>query len=83
MFTTPAEFEKFADDLALRIADRLAQRPRLVDRYELSRQTGLSVPTIDRRKKDGSIPFMKIGNRVLFDPSAVVAALSRNHDAKR
>ena len=50
--------------------------PRLVDRVALSQQIGLSVPTIDRRRKDGSIPSITVGGRVLFDPSAVIAALA-------
>lgn len=81
---TPAELELFADRLANAVADRLANRPRLVDRVALAKQTGLSVPTLDRLRKAGTVPCIVSGSRVLFDINAVVAALSEggNDDAR-
>ena len=73
---SPAQLETLSDQLADKVADRLANRRQLVDRYELAQRIGLSVPTIDRRRKDGVIPFMQTGNRILFDVDAVIVALS-------
>ena len=71
----PAELEDFIDSIADRVAERLAKRPRLVDRHTLAGLIGLSIATIERRVRDGSIPVIRIGNRVLFDVGDVVAAL--------
>ena len=79
---TPAELELFADRLANAVADRLANRPRLVDRVTLSEITTLSVPTIDRRRRDGSIPSITCGSRVLFDLAAVIRALTAESGPK-
>lgn len=75
---SPADLERLADRLADAVADRLARRPLLVDRVELARMLGLSVPSIERRTRDGSIPSIKSGRRVLYDPPAVVAAMASN-----
>jgi len=78
---TPAEMAELAAFLVPRLADEVAEKlskqPRLVDRHKLADLIGLSVPTIDRRVRDGSIPVIRSGKRVLFDPTAVVAALSK------
>ena len=75
---TPHEISQLAEAVAKIVADRLASRPLLVDRVDLAPMLGLSVPTIERRTRDGSIPCIRIGRRVLYDPQAVVAAMSRN-----
>jgi hypothetical protein len=50
-----------------------AKQPRLVDRHELARRLGVSVPTIERNK---AIPCIRLGRRVLYDTDQVIAALS-------
>ena len=70
---TPAELSHFAVEIAEAVAEKLANRPRLVDKVALSEMIGLSVPTIDRRPE---IPRIRVGSRVLFDPDAVIEALS-------
>ena len=37
----------------------------------------VSLSTIDRMLKDGTIPCLQFGNRTVFDPSEVAAALKR------
>jgi len=48
---------------------------RYLTRKELSKKFNLSLPTIYRRMKDGSLPHFHIGRRVLFDENAVSKAL--------
>lgn len=69
---SPAELDRLAES----IADRLANRPRLVDRVELARTLGLSVPTIERYTRSGKIACVRIGRRVLYAPDAVIESLS-------
>lgn len=42
-------------------------RRRFVDAAELARWTGLSVRTIRNMQKDGRLPYVRVGRRVLFD----------------
>ena len=72
---TPDELESFADLLAENVADRLACRPRLVDRHGLAEQLGVSVPSIDRLRKAGRIQSINVGNRPMFDTAATIADL--------
>lgn len=76
MSFTPQELDRLADAVADRLAAKLLDRPRLVDRVELARELGVSVPTIERLCAAGSIPVVRMGRRVLFDPAAVIAARS-------
>lgn len=77
---SPAELARVSEFIADAVATKLANEARLVDRNRLSEIIGLSVPTIDRRRTDGSVTFIKTGNRILFDPPAVIAALSAGGD---
>ena len=49
--------------------------PGLVDDEEMADITRLSVAAINKLRRDGLIPYLRIGNRVRFDPAAVLAAL--------
>ena len=40
-----------------------------ISKKELVEQTGLSLPCINRHLKDGIIPFVKLGKRVLIPAS--------------
>ena len=74
---TPMEKEEFASEIAEQVAAKLACQPRLVDRCGLAKLLGVSVPTIDRLKAAGKIPFHDLGKRCQrFDPDAVIRALS-------
>ena len=73
----PAEVERIALLIADSVVEKMLtrQQPRLVDRHTLAGAIGLSVATIDRRTKDGTIVPIRVGNRVLFDVVEVVAQL--------
>jgi hypothetical protein len=73
---SPAEREEFIDQIAAAVANRLAARPRLLDRYALAEVLGVSVPSIERLQAAGQIPVVRIGRRCLYDPDNVVHALT-------
>lgn len=73
---TPLDLDKLAAKIAEIVAEKLASRPRLVDRVELCRLLGLGESSIDRLTKRGQIPSIRAGRRVLYEPNAVIAALS-------
>ncbi len=73
---TPREIEHLADLLADRVAERLANRRRLVDRRDLADILSASVPTIDRMIRDGQIPVIRMRGKTLFDPGAVISHLA-------
>ncbi|TWT79429.1 hypothetical protein CA13_08300 [Planctomycetes bacterium CA13] len=75
---TPVELETLADAVAERVADRLANRRRLLTRHELSQVIGVSVPKLDTMLRDGELPVIRVGRKVLFDPHAVIAHLAMN-----
>lgn len=76
IFLTPAVLEDLSEEIADRLFKRLSKQPALVDRYRLSDLISISVPTIERLQRDGRIPVVRIGRRVLYDVNAVLAALS-------
>jgi excisionase family DNA binding protein len=81
MSITPSDLEALADRVAAIVAAKLAAAPLFIDKFELAKRTTLSVSTIERRVKDGTLPAVKSGRRLMFSPDAVVAALSRNDEA--
>ena len=76
IFLTPAVLEDLSEEIADRVFKRLSKQPALVDRYGLSDLISISVPTIERLQRDGRIPVVRIGRRVLYEFNAVLAALS-------
>lgn len=85
----PSELDALADALAAHLVPRvIAQlrehlRPaprddgRLIALDDLTKEIALSAGTIRARVRDGSLPAIRIGRRVLFDLAAVRAALER------
>lgn len=76
------------DELAGRLADQVAQRlkeeiPR--HRFEDQPQDGpataewlrIDPQTLDRLRKQGKVPFIQAGRRILYRPRDVAAALTR------
>lgn len=49
----------------------------LVDQYQLCLALQLSYDTIEKLKREGVIPFIKVGKRVLFDLYDVKEAIKR------
>ncbi|MCC9600382.1 helix-turn-helix domain-containing protein [Stieleria sp. JC731] len=73
---TPVELESFADAVADRVADRLANRRRLLTRHELAQVINVSVPKLDTMLRDGELPVIRVGRKVLFDPHQVIRNLA-------
>ena len=87
----PAELDALADDLAARLVPRIvaelreqlrtddgASDGRLIGIDDLTKEITLSAGTIRARVKDGSLPAIRTGRRVLFDLAAVKEALQKN-----
>lgn len=74
---SPVDMEVLADLVADRVADRLANRRRLLTRNELSEVIGVSVPKLDTMLRDGELPVIRVGRKVLFDPHAVIEHLAK------
>jgi hypothetical protein len=47
----------------------------LITRQELMKRLNISEPTVIKRGKDGSIPFLRVGRRILYDWAKVKLAL--------
>jgi len=73
---TPLELEQLADAIAERVANRLTNRRRLLTRHELAEVINVSVPKLDTMLRDGQLPAIRVGRKVLFDPHAVIRHLS-------
>jgi len=46
-------------------------------RAQVAEMLKISLPTLGKYVKDGSIPCYRIGNRILFNPDEVVESLDR------
>lgn len=56
-----------------------ATKPRFITDRELAPLIGVSAATLQRdRRTRKSIPFVRIGDRCLYDPEEVFAALKRS-----
>lgn len=75
---SPLEIETLADAVAERVADRLANRRRLLTRHELATVINVSVPKLDTMLRDDELPVIRVGRKVLFDPHAVIQHLAQN-----
>lgn len=73
---SPMELETLADAVASRVADRLANQRRLLSRQELAPIINVSLPKLDTMLRDGELPVIRVGRKVLFDPHAVIQHLS-------
>ena len=79
-----ALLDEVADRLAERLAPRLAagrpalegQEKRLLDVEEAAKRLGLSPSTLYKKTKAQTIPHIKLGSRVLFDPSDLDALVA-------
>jgi excisionase family DNA binding protein len=71
------------DDIANRVADRLSDvvvdsgRPEeLMDEPAMAALLGVSQQTLERSRKEGKVPCVRLGRRVLYRHQAVLEALS-------
>ena len=47
-----------------------------ISRREAAKQLGLSIPTLERRIDDGTIPHIRIGRRILI-PADILSSLAQ------
>jgi excisionase family DNA binding protein len=71
---TPIEINQLADQVADRVVARLNSRPSdgFVDKHRAAEILGISVPTLERRTADGSIPSHRIGRLRRYLPSELL-----------
>jgi excisionase family DNA binding protein len=71
---TPAELNTLADQVAERVVALLNSRPSdgFIDKHQAAELLGCSVPTVERRTADGSIPSHKIGRLRRYLPSELL-----------
>lgn len=79
---SPAQISELADAVASRLAVRMAAQSALLDYVGLAKWLGVSVPTIEKLKRSGAIPYASTGRRVLFDRAAVVEALTKRPEGR-
>jgi excisionase family DNA binding protein len=72
---TPGVFVGVLDVPLEELIGIVKARTKKVTRDQLAEHLGVSVPTIDRLKRKGKIPFLKVASEVRFEVEAVEAAL--------
>ena len=82
MSITPAELTELADAIAEAVANRLANRPRLLDRHGFALAIGVSVPTVDRGRRDGTFEAIMVGSKPMFDIDANIHRLREQGGAE-
>ncbi len=55
------EIKRIADLVADSLANRIVSPEEMLDVHAAAKILGLSVPTLERRTRDGSVPSIKIG----------------------
>lgn len=50
---------------------------KLINEHELRAMLGLSHPTIIRLRKQGLLPYLRLGKRIMYSPSDVRTAMER------
>jgi excisionase family DNA binding protein len=61
---TPSELDRLADAVAERIATKLSAltaADAMLDVYQAAELLGCSVPTVERRTREGTLPSVKVG----------------------
>jgi len=71
--------DRIADAVAARLAEQSAQTQstdEVVDEPAMAERLGVSQPTLQRLRAAGDVPHVRLGRRVKYRPSDVLAALS-------
>lgn len=72
--------ELIVKKLLLHLEPQLARKQRrLVDRPSMAELASISIPLLDRLVSDKRVPSVLVGKRRLFDPEAVIDALTSYH----
>ncbi len=66
------ELQRIADLVAESLANRTASHEEMLDVHQAAKLLGLSVSTLERRTRDGSIPSIKIGRLRRYRRSELV-----------
>lgn len=72
---SPARMSELAQAIATEVAAKMIAEQALLDYKGLADWLGVSIPHIERLKREGVIPFIAIGRRVMFNRASVLAAL--------
>jgi 2,4-dienoyl-CoA reductase-like NADH-dependent reductase (Old Yellow Enzyme family) len=89
MHSTSLDFDRIVDGLVERVADRVVERlaqqkqqseraDGLLDEPSMAEHLGVSPQSLERMRKAGTVPCIRVGRRVLYQPAAVLDALSTN-----
>lgn len=78
---SPLELETIADAVAQRVAAQLSNQRRLLTRHELAPIINVSLPKLETMLRNGELPVIRVGRKVLFDPHAVIQRLAENSHA--
>lgn len=70
-----ADAERIICGVVAAIKPLLDARPELVDGDTMSQKLGVSPASVDRLRRAGVIPSIKLGHRRLYRPDAVIAAI--------
>ena len=75
--------DQIIDEIAVRVADRLAEvmkpkEPRYYSRAETAQLLHVTLPTLARLTKEGMITAKRAGGRVLYEAEAIDAAVKEN-----
>ena len=60
----------------------MEQKKLCLNAWELSLQTGLSLSFIRKLTREGKLPYLRVGRRILYPISSVEEWLSKNLDAE-
>jgi excisionase family DNA binding protein len=80
----PAEMRKI--NLLLEIGKEecdVEQKKLCLNAYELSLKTGLSLSFIRKLTREGKLPYLRVGRRVLYPITGVEEWLAKNMDAEK
>jgi len=66
------ELHRIAELVAESLAKRVETNEQMLDVHQAAKLLGLSVPTLERRTRDGSIPSVKIGRLRRYRRSELV-----------
>jgi excisionase family DNA binding protein len=72
---TPNEIDQFAERVAEIVVARISGRSSqdgFIDKHQVAELLGCSVPTVERRTADGTIPSHKIGRLRRYLPSELL-----------
>jgi len=79
---SPDEFkamirECVRDVLLLELKPKETEPNKPISESELCEKVGLSKPTLWKLRKNNKIPFLKVGSRILYNLTDVLAALNK------